>query len=176
MHLVARLGKAQTHRLLPETCRRLRRLTAYYDEDEVVRTATRQRIQAVIEDLFPDYDKSATFTFGSTGQALLEAYAFNPYHIVRAGYGRFKNVVKRRVNARFATLEHLFDCAEQSIRYAKTETEVEVLVERLRQLWADYECGPTTSGSRLAASGCESRSTRSAPNSKPAATCPNSAI
>jgi len=39
----------------------------------------------------------------------MEAYAFNPYHIVRAGYSRFEAVVKRHVNARFATLEHLFD-------------------------------------------------------------------
>ncbi|NBB75061.1 MAG: transposase [Bacteroidetes bacterium] len=139
MHLVARLGKTQAHRHLPAIYRRLRRLTAYYDEDEQVLAATRQRIQAVTEDLFPDYDKPATFTFGSTGEALMEAYAFNPYHIVRAGYTRFKKTMKRRVNARFATLEHLFACAEASIQYAKTETEVELLVERLRQLWADYE-------------------------------------
>jgi hypothetical protein len=82
MHLIARLGKTQTHRYLPAVYRRLRRLTTYYDEDEQVLAATRQRIQAVIRDLFPDYNKPATFTFGSTGGALMEAYAFNPYHIV----------------------------------------------------------------------------------------------
>jgi len=69
MHLVARLGKAQTHRHLPAIYRRLRRLTTYYDEDEQVLAATRQRIQAVTRDLFPDYDKPAVFTFGSTGRA-----------------------------------------------------------------------------------------------------------
>jgi len=139
MHLVARLGKTQTDRLLPEVYRRIRRLTAYYDEDEQSLATVRQRIQAGIEALFPDYDKSATFTFGSTGQALMEAYAFNPYHIVRAGYDRFTAVVKRRVNARFATLEQLFDRAEQSVRYAKTTAEVDLLVGRLRALWSDYE-------------------------------------
>lgn len=139
MHLIARLGKTQTHRYLPAVYRRLRRLTTYYDEDEQVLAATRQRIQAVIRDLFPDYNKPATFTFGSTGGALMEAYAFNPYHIVRAGYTRFKKTMKRRVNARFQTLEHLFACAEQAVRYHKTDGEVRLLVERLRQLWADYE-------------------------------------
>lgn len=139
MHLIARLGKTQTHRYLPAVYRRLRRLTTYYDEDEQVLAATRQRIQAVIRDLFPDYDKPATFTFGSTGGALMEAYQFNPYHIVRAGYTRFKKTMKRRVNARFATLEHLFACAEQAVRYPKTDGEVRLLVERLRQLWSDYE-------------------------------------
>ncbi|PEN12207.1 hypothetical protein CRI94_14300 [Longibacter salinarum] len=72
MHLVARLGKTQTDRLLPEVYRRIRLLTAYYDEDEQTLATVRQRIQAGIEALFPDYDKSATFTFGSTGQALME--------------------------------------------------------------------------------------------------------
>ena len=138
MHLVARLGKTQTDRHLPETYRRLRRLTRYYDEDEETLTAARQRIQAVISDLFPDYDKSATFTFDSTGQALMEAYAFNPYHITRAGYNRFKNTMRRRVSAHTTTLEHLFAWAEESARYHKTEAEVQLLVDRLKTLWADY--------------------------------------
>jgi transposase len=139
MHLVASLGKTQTDRHLPEKYRRLRRLTRYYDEDEETLTAARQRIQAVISDLFPDYDKSATFTFDSTGQALMDAYAFNPYHIQRAGLGRFKSTMKRRVNARFSTLEHLFGRAEESVRYHKTEVEVDLLVDRLKALWADYK-------------------------------------
>jgi len=139
MHLVARLGKTQTDRHLPERYRRLRRLTRYYDEDEETLTAARQRIQAVISDLFPDYDKSATFTFDTTGQALMEAYAFNPYHIRRAGLGRFKSTIKRRVNARFSTLEHLFERAEESVRYHKTEAEAQLLTSRLKALWADYK-------------------------------------
>jgi hypothetical protein len=69
----------------------------------------------------------------------MEAYAFNPYHIVRAGYGRFTAVVKRRVNARFATLAHLFGRAKQSPRYAKTTAEVDLLVGRRRALWSDYK-------------------------------------
>lgn len=139
MHLIARLGKTQTARHLPERYRRLRRLTRYYDEDEETLTAARQRIQAVISDLFPDYDKSATFTFNSTGRALMDAYAFDPYHIAKGGYPRFKNTIKRRVNARFSTLEHLFESAEESARYHKTEAEIGLLVDRLQALWADYE-------------------------------------
>ena len=138
MHLIARLGKTQTDRHLPERYRKLRRLTRYYDEDEETLTATRQRIQAVISDLFPDYDKSATFTFDSTGQALMDAYAFNPYHITRAGLGRFKKVMRRRVAAHTTTLEHLFERADESDRYHKTEAEIELLVDRLKTLWADY--------------------------------------
>jgi transposase len=139
VHLIARLGKTQTDRHLPERYRRLRRLTRYYDEDEETLTAARQRIQAGISDLFPDYDKSATFTFDSTGQALMDAYQFNPYHIAKTGFNRFKNTMRRRVGARTSTLEHLFERAEESARYHKTEAELELLVERLKALWADYK-------------------------------------
>lgn len=48
MHLVARLGKAQRHRHLPETYRRLRRLTSYYDDEERTRSAVRTRIHRLI--------------------------------------------------------------------------------------------------------------------------------
>lgn len=68
----------------------------------------------------------------------MDAYKFNPYHITRAGHSRFKNTMKRRVNARFSTLTHLFKRAEESARYHKTEAEVEVLVDRLKNLWNDY--------------------------------------
>jgi transposase len=139
MHLIARLGKTQTARHLPERYRRLRRLTRYYDEDGETLTAARQRIQAVISDLFPDYDKSATFTFNSTGRALMDAYQFDPYHIQRAGLDRFKKTMKRRVNARFSTLEHLFERAEESARYHKTEAETQLLAQRLKALWADFK-------------------------------------
>lgn len=46
--------------------------------------------------------------------------------------------MKRRVNARFATLIRLFERAEQSARYHKSEAEVDLLVGRLKALWADY--------------------------------------
>lgn len=105
MHLVARMGKTQKHRHLPEIYRRLRRLTAYYDDDEEVLTATRLRIQSLVGELFPDYDKDAQFTFGNTGSAFMDAFQYNPYRIVRAGYERFEKAMKRRVRwVSFATL------------------------------------------------------------------------
>lgn len=140
MHLVARMGKTQKHRHLPEIYRRLRRLTAYYDDDQEVLTAIRLRIQSLVGELFPDYDKSATFTFGNTGSALMDAFQYNPYRIVKAGYGRFQKAMKRRVRwVRFATLEHLYACAEASRSYHRSDDEVELIVSRLIALWSDFE-------------------------------------
>lgn len=140
MHLVARLGKAQRHRHLPETYRKLRRLTSYYDDEEIACSAVRQRIHALILELFPDYDKNAAFTFGATGTALMDAYAFNPFAIARAGYKRFERKMKRRSKyTHFETLGHLYACAEQSTRYYFSDDELDLLTARLKALWADYE-------------------------------------
>lgn len=140
MHLIARLGKAQRHRHLPEPYRKLRRLTSYYDDEERTRSAVRQRIHRLLLELFPDYDKNAEFTFGATGQALMDAYAFNPFAICRAGYKRFEKAIKRRsAYTHFDTLRHLFARAELSARYAFNADEIEMLTSRLQALWSDFE-------------------------------------
>lgn len=139
MHLVARLGKAQRHRQLPQTYRRLRRLSSYYDDEERARSAVRTRIHALILELFPDYDKNAAFTFSTTGCALMDAYAFDPFHIVRAGYKRFERAIKHRSKyTHTQTLGPLYALAEQSARYALAEEEVRLLTGRLKALWSDY--------------------------------------
>ena len=136
--LVARLGKTQRHRQLPDTYQVLRRLTSFYDQEEKTLAAIHTRIEALIVELFPDYDKSATFTFDTTGRALFEAYGFNPYLIHRAGYRRFERTIKRRVRfVRFATLRHLFACAEQSVRHGLPEALVETVEARLQVLFKD---------------------------------------
>lgn len=68
------------------------------------------------------------------------AYAFNPFHIVRAGYKRFERAIKRRSKyTHFETLRHLFVRAELSARYLLTTAETDLLTRRLQALWADYE-------------------------------------
>lgn len=136
--LVARLGKTQQHRRLPEIYQVLRRLTSFYDQEEKTLAAIRTRIEGLIVELFPDYDKSASFTFDTTGRALFQAYGFNPYRIHRAGYKRFQSTIKRRVRfVRFRTLEHLFACAEASVRHGLPAALVETLEARLRVLFSD---------------------------------------
>lgn len=140
MHLVARMGKTQKHRHLPQTYRKLRRLAGYYDDEEQVLAAVRTRIHATVGELFPDYDKDADFTFGSTGSALMDAYAFDPFAICRAGYKRFERKMKRRSKyTHFDTLRHLFRCAEQSARHGPAAALADVVTARLKALWSDYE-------------------------------------
>ncbi len=138
IHLVARLGKTQRHRLVPEPYLVLRRLTPAYDQDERSLCACKTRIHALILDLFPDYNQRPVFTFDTTGRALMDAYAFDPHAIVRAGYKRFQAKIKHRVKwVRFKTLETLFNCAEASARNARPQTVIDTLKQRLQALSED---------------------------------------
>jgi transposase len=138
--LVAQLGKTQRHRLLAEPYALLRRLTSDYDQDERCLCACKTRIHSLILDLYPDYKGSAVFTFDTTGRALMDAYAFDPYAIRRAGYRRFQAKMKRRVKfVRFRTLEKLFAWAEASARYERPEAVILALRRRLQALSRDLE-------------------------------------
>lgn len=138
--LVARLGKTQRHRLLAEPYALLRRLTSDYDQDERSLCACKTRIHSLILDLFPDYNASAVFTFETTGRALMDAYAFDPYAIRRAGYRRFQAKMKRRVKfVRFRTLDRLYAWAETSARYERLEAVILALRRRLQALSRDLE-------------------------------------
>ena len=140
IHLVARLGKTQRHRQLAEPYALLRRLTSDYDQDERTRCACKTRIHSLILDLFPDYKGAATFTFETTGRALMDTYGFDPYAIRRAGYNRFQAKMKRRVKfVRFRTLEKLFAWAEASARHERPEAVIIALRSRLQALSRDLE-------------------------------------
>ena len=97
MEMIVRLGKTQHHRMLPPIYIRLRHLNRFYDAEERLACSLRQRIQQLIHILFPDYDKKADWTFGRSGCAFMKAYAFNPYHMLRSGAGRFEARMRRLV-------------------------------------------------------------------------------
>jgi len=140
MHLVVRLGKTQRDRLLPPIYARLRQLNAFYDDEERALASCKTHLFAIIQTLFPDFDKTAHFTFSTSGDALAQAYAFNPYRIVRAGRRRFSAAMKRRVpNIRTSTLEHLFACAELSVRHEMDADELHILESRFQSLWHDVQ-------------------------------------
>ena len=140
MEMIVRLGKTQHHRSLPPIYIRLRHLNRFYDAEDRLVSKLRQRIQQLIHILFPDYDKKAFWTFGASGCAFMKAYAFNPYQMLRSGAGRFEARMRRLVpHIRRSTLNHLFDCAQASVRYHIPSQEIDLLVDQLKRLWSDWE-------------------------------------
>jgi transposase len=140
MSLVAQVDRTQVHRTLEDEYGLLRELGQMYEDEDRKAVRARTRFHDVLKKLFCDYEKSARFLFGSTGEAVMEEYAWDPQQIVQDGYERFCERIKSHVKrARWATLEALYKQAQQSTRMQWPKNYRSVWKERLRQLWADYE-------------------------------------
>jgi transposase len=140
IHLAARMGKTQRHRDLPQPYVLLRRLTAFHDDEVRLTSTLRQRLHAVLTELFPDYDRQAQFTFSRTGRVLLRQRLLSPHRLVRLGRQRLLARLRKQVpGVKTLTAERLVTAAEASIRSAPPEPVAAVLSDRLAVLIAEIE-------------------------------------
>lgn len=140
IHLAGRMGKTQRHRDLPEPYVLLRRLTAFHDDEVRLISALRQRLHAVLTELFPDYDRQTPFTFSKTGRVLLRERLLCPHRLARLGPTRLLSMLRRRVpGVKAATAERLITAAEASVRSAPPPAVAAVLSDRLSVLVAEIE-------------------------------------
>ena len=140
IHLAGRMGKTQRHRDLSEPYVLLRRLTAFHDDEARTTSALRQRLHAVLTELFPDYGRSAQFTFSKTGRVLLRERLLCPHRLARLGRTRLLAILRRRVpGVKTATGERLVTAAEASVRSAPPVPVAAVLSDRLAVLIAEIE-------------------------------------
>lgn len=139
LSLVAQIDRTQTARPLEGDHGLLRQLGRMYEEEDEQVIKARTRFHHVLKQLFCDYEKRAQFLFDSTGTAVMEEYAWDPVEIVEDGYERFCQKVKSHVKqARWATLEELYEQAQQSARMQWPERYRSMWKRRLQQLWTDY--------------------------------------
>jgi transposase len=142
MSLVAQVDRTQAHRTLEGEYGLLRQLGQMYEDEDEQAVQVRTRFQHVLKKLFCDYDKSSRFLFDSTGEAVMEEYAWDPQAIVQDGYERFCERIKSHVHvkrARWSTLEALFKQARWSAKMQWPERCRSVWKRRLKQLWDDYK-------------------------------------
>lgn len=138
--LIAAVDRTQNRRELDREYGRLRELGQIYDDSSRQATRARTRFHDVLKRLFCDYEKSADFLFGKTGAAVMEEYAWDPEAILEDSYERFCQRIKRHVKqARWATLEALYEQARRSARMQWPESYRSMWKRRLKQLWADYK-------------------------------------
>jgi hypothetical protein len=137
--MLATMGKEQRYRVLPPLYQALRELNRIYDSADEWRTQKRCELGDLIERLFCDYQRSREFFLGVTGKALMQAYGFNPYRIVRHSYKQFcRRMRTYSPRAYTATLEDLYHSAQTSVLNAQTPEHVAILEQRLRFIWEDF--------------------------------------
>lgn len=137
--LVARLDRTQKDRQLTDEYALLRKLGQMYEHADSRGVQLRSRLNDQIQELFCDYGKRVGFLYESTGQAVMEVYSWNPHRIVADGYETFERQIRERVRGvEHATLEELWTQARSSARRVVPEAYLEMLEQRVRQLWDDY--------------------------------------
>ena len=139
IHTLAAVGKTLKQRPLPEPYLQLRRLHGFYEDEVDAGVRLRGHLQAVLQELFCDYAQSADFLYTKTGKALLDRYGFNPYRIVADRWGQFVRKLQRHSHVRLTVLEAIYQAAKASSLHRASAWEQEVLEQRLRQLYQDWE-------------------------------------
>lgn len=140
IHSLASLGKTLKHRRLPAPYNLLRRWNKIYElaDKNVVRS--KAAVHTLIKELFPDFDKKKEFIFGSSGQALMSKYRYNPYRIARAGKKRFVKAMKQMVpRVKQISLDTVYDQAQLSAMISVDLSYIDIVEVELLQRWQDLQ-------------------------------------
>jgi transposase len=136
---LGQLNKTIKHRILDDDYLTLRKLNKVLDELDDIKKDIRSRVSRLLVELFCDYSFEKDFLYRSSGKALVDKYGCNPYRIVKAGYKRFCNNMKKSVpRIKETTLKRLWDDAQNSALNEQPEAYIEVIETQLRQLTEDY--------------------------------------
>ncbi|MCP3857812.1 MAG: IS110 family transposase, partial [Actinomycetia bacterium] len=97
-------------------------------------------IHIAIKELFPDFNMKKDFIFGTSGNALMEKYSYNPFCIDKSGKNRFKAVMKRAVpRIKHMTIDKIFNSAKASIQNQLSPRYIKLLELELKQHWQDLK-------------------------------------
>lgn len=136
--MIARLGKTMRVRKFEGEFQLLRDLHGYYNDEEVSMVSVKNKIHALLTNLYPDYEKKPSFTFEGSGRFLMELYHFNPYRIMKDGFEVFCSQMKKAVPKIYRrTLEELFEMARTSVETKVDPSLVETMEARMNKLWEE---------------------------------------
>ncbi|MCK5100552.1 MAG: transposase, partial [Desulfobacteraceae bacterium] len=140
IHTLASIGKIQCHRFFSEPYNLLRRWNKIYNAADKGCVRAKGAIHTIIKELFPDFNMEKDFIFGTSGNAVMEKYTYNPFHINKSGKKRFAAVMKRAIpRIRNKTIEKIFNSAKATARSQQSSLYIELLELELKQRWQDLQ-------------------------------------
>jgi transposase len=138
--LVAKYGKLIKHRILPEEYNLLRHYNRMHEQENEQKLNYKNQLSAEVKNLFCDFSYKNSFLYENSGRVLVERFHCNPYRIVKMGYNRFSKTMKKYVKyIKNETLRRIYSDAEMSVRLIKSESLIELLEHRIKELWQNYQ-------------------------------------
>jgi len=130
--LLARMGKVLTQRALKGDALVLRHYNARVERLEARTVELKNRIYRILRHLFCEISFKKDWLFnGKAAQAVVEAYALNPYRIIRSGQTRVRDKL-RRLGLTHNTISRLISDAETSVLQELDPQEIAFYEEELR--------------------------------------------
>lgn len=94
----------------------VRTVSRQYEDLSQQAIGCRNRIHQLIGYVFPDYEKSNSFTFSSSGQAVAAEFGFCPQRMIESGYEEFRQRLQGHVKRiRHQTTRQLWQQAVRSV-------------------------------------------------------------
>jgi transposase len=136
---LGRLGKVQTHRVLPPLYEQLRLLNRLYSAEDESYVRTKCRLNYAIRRLFCDLSCKSQFYYSNAGRGLMQRHCFNPDRILRSGQKRFDKAIRGHSRCLAAkTLRRLWEDAVSSNRHTMSSQEQAVWEQQVQYAWEEY--------------------------------------
>ena len=137
---LAQYGKLLRHRILESSYEQLRHLNRMHEQEQELKTYIRNQLHHELKVLFCERDWKEAFWYAVSGRVVLKLYHGNPYTIIKAGKSRFAARMKKAVKGiRGTTIERIWTNAVESVKLDYNDSIIELLSERIKQLWHDYQ-------------------------------------
>jgi hypothetical protein len=137
---LAQYGKLLKHRVLSHGYEQLRHLNRMHEQEQDLRSYSRNQLHQELKVLFSERDWKEAFWYRVSGRAVLKLYQGNPYKIVSSGKSSFTQRMKKVVKSiRSSTIERIWTNAEQSVKLDYNDSIIELLSERIKDLWDDFQ-------------------------------------
>lgn len=139
MLTLAAMGKVLTHRILPPLYLQLRTLNRFCSSEDDIHVMLKCQLGFAIRQLFSDYSqKTATF-YTKLGQAVMDAYRYNPHRIVQDGYEKFCATVRQKApRAQENNLRAIWKDALSSSRHQTSPEEQALWEQHIAHRWELY--------------------------------------
>ncbi len=140
IHKLAQYGKLLKHRVLPVAYEQLRHLNRMHEQEQQLRSYTRNQLHHELKVLFCERDWKETFWYGARGRALLKIYQGNPYKIVKVAKTYFGQRMRLAVKGiRTTTIERIWNNAILSLKLKQDPLIIELLAGRIKELWQQFQ-------------------------------------
>ncbi len=136
---VAAQGRLIPDRTKSEVYELLAHWGRLYQQAEAAMIDAKSRVHRAMTLLFPDFDFTTDFLYGSSGQAIMRCYGLEPHTIAASDLTRIYKRLRKVSNIRRSSVVRLLAQARQTVAAVTKSRVTELQARELAMAWEDVE-------------------------------------